>query len=132
MQAPVEYRVLLVSSSVINGAINSLVAAYAHSPIVILANTTLMFRFVRRWSAANNRNTLRIAAVVACTMHTVVIADRHSLLTALDWGCMLIALSYYTAYVAERYRLSFFVWFLFHCVQTYNNIGQYIALASAV
>ena len=137
MHAPAEYRVLLVTSSIVNGGLNVIGAAYACLPVLALANTALMFTSVRWWWATNNRNAFRIdrmAVVVAYLLHAVTIADRQSLTTAVEWGyqgCALVALSYYAAYVVEWYRLSFFVWFVFHCVQTASNIRQYRAFMPA-
>ena len=138
MQAPVDYRALLVSSSLANGAINALVAAYARLPVVAMANVVLMFTSVWWWWSTKNPTALRMdrtAAVSCYILHCGVIAYYHSVPVTVLWayqGCMLVILSHYAAYVVKYYRLSFFVWFVFHCVQTRNNVQQYWVLRKSM
>jgi len=134
MQAPAECRALLVSSSIVNGLTNVVMATHTGLHVIALANAYVLVTSVRWWNNTDDVYALkmdRLAVVIAYSMHAVGICYYHDVSTVIEWargGCALILLSYYIAYVVEWRRLSFFVWFLFHCVQTYNNIQQYLAL----
>ena len=138
MQAPVDCRALLISSSLVNGAINALVAAYAGLPAIAIANAILMFTSVLWWWATNSPTALRMdrtAAVSCYVIHSCIITYYHSAPVTVLWayqGCLLIILSHYIAYAVKYYRLSFFVWFVFHCVQTRNNVQQYWMLRESM
>ena len=105
-------------------------AANIHLHMIALANTLAVYTSMRWWWAIRDRNISRLAMTVGYLLHATIAIYPHDLETALDWicqACMLAALGYSIAYAVERLGVSFLVWFLFLCVQTYNTHRWYYA-----